>query len=125
MKFIISENKLNKVIFNYLDGVMDSVDYYGDVWFHFKGELYCEAKYDSTSKSLKISSFVVRELMNIFGLEDFYDTEDIFIEYLISKLDGVKSDSINVVLSPYKNEIPMYIILQFKKHFKLEKPDED
>jgi len=122
MKFIITENKLENVIFNYLDGIIDYVNYYGDRWFHLKGTLDMIGKYDVTSEKLSISSFGTVEIMDTFGFE-LDEAEFIFKNYLISKLEGAKINSVN--RTPYKIRLPEYIIDNFREHFKIKKQDED
>ncbi len=73
MKYIITENRLNKVIFNYLDtklsGLERKTGIYYDVVFGFPNEKYSILGWDK-SGTLKIYREFVNEISYYFGIKN-------------------------------------------------------
>ena len=73
MKYIITENRLNNIIFKYLDVKYGALEQkkgeYSDIVFYFPGEEYGKLGWEK-SGDLYISYKLFNEISNFFGLEN-------------------------------------------------------
>lgn len=105
MEFIITESKLESIMFKYLDTIFDSTELFDDIWFHYKGSREMIAKYDYVNNSLRISSFGTKELSDMFSIDDGMP---IVKRWLISKLGDDKPIN-EITVTPYKLFVPSFI----------------
>ena len=101
MKYIISEHKLNKLIFEFIDGflkkhrqIIDSYIMYNQIRLYDDENFEATIEYDHEDKRLYIDKNFVMLIANVFGLTPqqsqlkIYDwftvTENIFPEYMYS-----------------------------------------
>jgi len=106
MKFIITENKLESVMFNYLDTIFNVIEFNGDFWFNYKNDTQIGVKFNYGNKKLVICSKIITELMSMFS-NDSYERMVLVIENWAREKIG---DDINKVLvSPYNLYLPGYI----------------
>jgi hypothetical protein len=84
MKYIITENRLNKVIFNYLDTKLSGLERnkgkYYDIIFGFPNEEYGVLGWEK-SGTLGIYYKIVDEISYYFGMKDS-DTQKIISEWV-------------------------------------------
>lgn len=113
MEFIISESKLESVMFKYLDTIFDSTELFDDIWFHYKGSREMIAKYDYVNNSLRVSSFGTKELSDMFSIDGFDEGMPIVKRWLISKLGDRPINEITV--TPYKLYVPSFIFTYLNK----------
>lgn len=98
MKYLITENKLEKVVFKFLDGkdlkmVKKKIKHYSDItstriFFVFnESDKTSEITYDGWSGKLFISSNLRDEVFNFFSLEEEGDSEIIISDWVESKIN--------------------------------------
>ena len=72
MKYIITENRLNNIIFKYLDVKYGALEQkkgkYVDIVFHFPGEEYGKLGWEKP-KTLYVYDVLMNEISNFFGLK--------------------------------------------------------
>ena len=72
MKYIITENRLNSIIFKYLDVKYGALEQkkgkYVDIVFHFPGEEYGKLGLEKP-ETLYVYDVLMNEISNFFGLE--------------------------------------------------------
>ena len=72
MKYIITENRLNNIIFKYLDVKYGALEQkkgkYVDIVFHFPGEEYGKLGWEKP-ETLYVYDVLMNEISNFFGLE--------------------------------------------------------
>jgi hypothetical protein len=72
MKYIITENRLNNIIFKYLDVKYGALEQkkgkYVDIVFHFLGEEYGKLGWEKP-ETLYVYDVLMNEISNFFGLE--------------------------------------------------------
>jgi hypothetical protein len=98
MKYLITENKLEKVVFKFLDGkdlkmVKKKIKHYSDItstrifFVLNESDKTSEITYDGWSGKLFISSVLCDEVFNFFSLEDEGDSEIIISDWVESKIN--------------------------------------
>ena len=84
MKYIITENRLNKVIFKYLDDRFEGVEQFigsnYDIVFKLPNEEYGILGWEK-SGTLYILNQLVDDISNLFGLDDT-DSETVISKYV-------------------------------------------
>ena len=84
MKYIITENRLNKVIFKYLDDKLEGVEQFKgsdyDIVFKLPNEEYAMLGWEK-SGTLYILYRLVDDISNLFGLDDT-DAETVIGKYV-------------------------------------------
>jgi hypothetical protein len=89
MKYIISENKIDKIIFKYLDNILKGLEkrkpkYYDGFVLRYHNEEYGILGYENDG-TLYIYGGLIDEISNGFGLEDF-DSESIIGRWVGDRL---------------------------------------
>jgi hypothetical protein len=85
MKYIITESRLDNIIFNYLDTTLSAIEkrkgHFKDVVFAFPDEEYAVMGWENDSKSLYIHNRISDSIQSLFGL-DKIDALDIIAMYV-------------------------------------------
>ena len=73
MKYIITESRLDNIIFNYLDTTLSAIEkrkgHFKDVVFAFPDEEYAVMGWENDSKSLYIHNRISDSIQPLFGLD--------------------------------------------------------
>jgi hypothetical protein len=73
MKYIITESRLDNIIFNYLDTTLSAIEkrkgHFKDVVFAFPDEEYAVMGWENDSKSLYIHNRISGSIQPLFGLD--------------------------------------------------------
>jgi hypothetical protein len=90
MKYIITESRLDNVIFNYLDATLGGIEkrkgHFKDVVFAFPDEEYAVMGWENDSKSLYIHNRISDSIQPLFGL-DKIAALDIIAMYIEDRYD--------------------------------------
>jgi hypothetical protein len=102
MKYIITESRLNKVIFNYLDTMLSGLErnkgMYYDIIFGFPNEKYGVLGWEKPGV-LGIYYKIIDEISHYFGMEDS-DIEKIIGEWVEDKYN-LKVINTNLILQKF------------------------
>lgn len=85
MKYVITESRLNDIVFKYLDMSLNGIEkrkgHFKDIVFAFPYEEYAVMGWESNSKSLYIHNRISDSIQPIFGLDNI-DALDIIGMYV-------------------------------------------
>ena len=101
MKYIIPQDKLDKIVFKYLDNTLKGLErknakYYEGFVFAFPDEEYGILGYENDG-TLYVYYELIREISNGFGLEDF-DSESIIGRWVGDRLQLEVKNTITVTI---------------------------
>ena len=103
MKFIISESKLEKVAFKFLDTVFEIVEYYGDYWVVYKNTDQVIATV--LDGNYKISTHGLNEINEMFSMKS-PESDFLSLKWVESKI-GFETSGYSQ--TPYIQRFPSYI----------------
>ena len=103
MKFIITESKLEKVVFNYLDTIFEIVEYYDNYWVRYKDSGNVVASV--VDGKYKVSSHALSEIKQMFTMESI-QSDIFFLNWVESKI-GFTTTGYSI--TPYTLYIPSYV----------------
>lgn len=103
MKFIISENKFEKVAFKYLDSVFEIVEYYGDYYIVYKNTDDVIATV--LDGNYRISTQGLNEINEMFSMKS-PESDFLFLKWVESKI-GFETSGYGQ--TPYTQYFPSYI----------------
>ena len=90
MKYIITESRLNDIVFKYLDTTLSAIEkrkgHFKDVVFAFPDEEYAVMGWENDSKSLYIHNRISDSIQPLFGL-DKIAALDIIAMYIEDRYD--------------------------------------
>jgi hypothetical protein len=75
MKFIITESKLENLVFSYLDSTLHKIDFYGEIYLMFKGTRKVVIKCDENYA--KIAGHIIDHICGMFSFD--YNTGYLYI----------------------------------------------
>jgi hypothetical protein len=113
MKFIITESKLEKVLFKYLDSVFEILEYYGDYWVVYKDTDQVIATV--LDGNYKISTHGFKEINKMFSMES-PESDLFFLEWVESKI-GFETSGYSQ--TPYIQRFPSYFNVKKDNFVKL------
>lgn len=85
MKFIISESKLENAIFSYIDSLLDKIDFYGEIYYVYKGTRNGVIKYSKGNDSY-VSNHIIYDVSDMFSL-DYITSYSHILNWSKSRID--------------------------------------
>lgn len=85
MKFIITESKLENVIFSYIDSLLDKIDFYGEIYYVYRGTKDGVIKYSKGGDNY-VTGHIIQDVSNIFSI-GYIQAYSYILEWAKSRID--------------------------------------
>jgi hypothetical protein len=104
MKFIITESKLENAIFSYIDSLLDKIDFYGEIYYMYKGTKNGLIKYSKGSDNNYVSSYIIQDVSNMFSI-GYVEAYSYILNWAKSRVDkdvkGLRTTPYYIYVSDY------------------------
>jgi hypothetical protein len=85
MKFLITESKLENAIFSYIDSLLDKIDFYGEIYYMYKGTKNGVIKYSKGGDNY-VTVHIIQDVSNMFSI-GYIQAYSYILEWSKSRID--------------------------------------